>query len=93
MTPYARYQTATGSDIEIEIEIEGRADSELEIALDDIGAWNPAFDVTPSDLITAIVTDKGVIRPVSQGGGGAKKATFDVKAFVASQAAATTAAG
>ena len=26
-------------------------------------AVNPAFDVTPHDLITAIVTDKRVIRP------------------------------
>ena len=26
-------------------------------------AWNPAFDVTPADLITAIVTEAGVIRP------------------------------
>ncbi|MBW6486379.1 MAG: S-methyl-5-thioribose-1-phosphate isomerase [Syntrophobacterales bacterium] len=25
--------------------------------------WNPAFDVTPADLITAIITEKGVIRP------------------------------
>ena len=23
---------------------------------------NPAFDVTPNDLITAIITDKGVVR-------------------------------
>jgi len=27
------------------------------------GAWNPAFDVTPADLVTAIVTDQRVIRP------------------------------
>jgi methylthioribose-1-phosphate isomerase len=26
-------------------------------------AWNPAFDVTPADLITAIVTDRGVMAP------------------------------
>jgi methylthioribose-1-phosphate isomerase len=26
-------------------------------------AFNPAFDVTPADLITAIVTDEGVLRP------------------------------
>jgi methylthioribose-1-phosphate isomerase len=25
--------------------------------------WNPAFDVTPADLITAIVTDRGVVAP------------------------------
>jgi methylthioribose-1-phosphate isomerase len=25
--------------------------------------WNPAFDVTPAELITAIITEEGVIRP------------------------------
>jgi len=28
-----------------------------------VSVWNPAFDVTPHDLITAIVTEAGVIRP------------------------------
>ncbi|GAA2091565.1 S-methyl-5-thioribose-1-phosphate isomerase [Streptomyces albiaxialis] len=28
-------------------------------------AYNPAFDVTPPDLVTAIVTDRGVISPVT----------------------------
>ena len=28
-----------------------------------VGVWNPAFDVTPAELITAIVTDQGVFRP------------------------------
>jgi len=26
-------------------------------------AWNPAFDVTPAELIAAIVTERGVLRP------------------------------
>ena len=26
-----------------------------------IGVWNPAFDVTPSELIDAIVTERGVV--------------------------------
>ena len=26
-------------------------------------AWNPAFDVTPADLITAIITEVGIVRP------------------------------
>jgi methylthioribose-1-phosphate isomerase len=30
-------------------------------AAEDIGAWNPVFDVTPHTLIDAIVTEKGVI--------------------------------
>jgi methylthioribose-1-phosphate isomerase len=25
--------------------------------------WNPAFDVTPADLVTAFITDAGVLRP------------------------------
>ena len=33
------------------------------VAPDDCPVWNPAFDVTPCDLITAIVTEKGVHRP------------------------------
>ena len=28
-----------------------------------IAVWNPAFDVTPHDLITAIVTEAGVLKP------------------------------
>uniref|UniRef100_UPI0015F0865A S-methyl-5-thioribose-1-phosphate isomerase n=1 Tax=Pseudonocardia pini TaxID=2758030 RepID=UPI0015F0865A len=48
--------TATGA----EIEIEERDPSEVVRAVD---AWNPAFDVTPADLVTAIVTDTRVWRP------------------------------
>lgn len=29
-------------------------------------AFNPAFDVTPADLITALITERGVIRPVNR---------------------------
>lgn len=32
------------------------------VAPKDIKTYNPAFDVTPNDLITAIITDKGIIR-------------------------------
>lgn len=28
-----------------------------------IGCWNPAFDVTPAELITGIITEKGVFTP------------------------------
>jgi len=31
----------------------------------DVSVYNPAFDVTPADLIDAIVTEHGVIRPVN----------------------------
>jgi methylthioribose-1-phosphate isomerase len=30
-----------------------------------VSVYNPAFDVTPAELITAIITERGVIRPVS----------------------------
>jgi len=29
---------------------------------DGVKVLNPAFDVTPSDLVTAIITDRGVVR-------------------------------
>jgi len=35
----------------------------LEIAPAGIKVFNPAFDITPAELVSAIVTDKGVIRP------------------------------
>jgi methylthioribose-1-phosphate isomerase len=31
------------------------------------GAYNPAFDVTPPELVTAIVTERGVAHPVTPG--------------------------
>ncbi|TMR93525.1 S-methyl-5-thioribose-1-phosphate isomerase [Nonomuraea basaltis] len=51
------------------IEIEDRGADEVvsirgvRVAPEGTPALNPAFDVTPHDLITAIVTDKRVIRP------------------------------
>jgi methylthioribose-1-phosphate isomerase len=33
------------------------------LAPEGVSVWNPAFDVTPAELITAIITDKGIIRP------------------------------
>jgi methylthioribose-1-phosphate isomerase len=60
------------------IPIEQRPPQELthvggtRLAAEGIAVWNPSFDVTPASLITAIVTDVGVIWP-----------PFDVRAFVA----------
>ena len=48
------------------IDIEQRAGSEVRISAglgDDVAVWNPAFDVTPAALITAIISDAGVLRP------------------------------
>ena len=33
------------------------------VTLPDVDAFNPSFDVTPPDLITAFITEKGVIEP------------------------------
>jgi methylthioribose-1-phosphate isomerase len=49
------------------IPIETRAEAEVlnfggtRIAPEGIQAWNPAFDITPAELIDAIVTEKGVV--------------------------------
>ena len=44
------------------IPIEQRAPHEIRIAPED-DVYNPAFDVTPGDLIAGIITEYGVIRP------------------------------
>ena len=51
------------------IQIEQRPAAEVatlagaRVAPEGAGVWNPAFDVTPAALITAFVTDAGVLRP------------------------------
>ena len=53
-----------------EIKIEERDHNEVrfiggvQVAPDDMPVYNPAFDVTPPELITAIITDRGLIRPI-----------------------------
>jgi methylthioribose-1-phosphate isomerase len=32
-------------------------------APDGVGVFNPAFDVTPNELVTAIITERGVVKP------------------------------
>ncbi len=57
---------ATGADIPIELrsgEEIGTMWYEKPMAPAGIQYWNPAFDVTDHELITAIVTEKGVIYP------------------------------
>lgn len=52
-----------------DIPIEQRDPEELlavgdhKLAPEGARAWNPAFDVTPAELIDAIVTEKGIFRP------------------------------
>ncbi|MCL6610893.1 MAG: S-methyl-5-thioribose-1-phosphate isomerase [Peptococcaceae bacterium] len=35
----------------------------VRVAPEGVRVWNPAFDVTPARLISAIITDRGVVRP------------------------------
>jgi methylthioribose-1-phosphate isomerase len=37
------------------------------IAPDGSAAYNPAFDVTPAALVSALVTERGVTQPVTAG--------------------------
>ncbi|MFF5205937.1 S-methyl-5-thioribose-1-phosphate isomerase [Streptosporangium sp. NPDC000396] len=59
--------TPTGSRIEIEDRDPAEVLSvrDVRLAPEGTGVLNPAFDVTPHDLITAIVTERRVIRPGS----------------------------
>ena len=55
-----------------QIPIEERAAAEIthgfgrQTAPDGIDVFNPAFDVTPAELITAIITERGIIRSVNE---------------------------
>jgi len=49
-----------------EIPIEQRDATEIAGALDGVKVYNPAFDVTPAELIQALITERGVIEPVTR---------------------------
>ena len=55
-----------------QIPIEERSAQEIthgfgrQTAPDGIDVYNPAFDVTPAELITAIITERGAIRSVTE---------------------------
>jgi methylthioribose-1-phosphate isomerase len=57
-------ETATGDDIPIEqrspVEVTHHAGTQLTPY--HVGIWNPAFDVTPAQYVTAIITERGVLR-------------------------------
>jgi len=69
------YVAAPSSTIDLSLDsgaaipIEERSAAEVDrgfgvrIAPEGIGVFNPAFDVTPADLITAIVHEGGIVRP------------------------------
>ncbi len=62
------YVAAPRSTIDFSLEtgagipIEQRAPGEVRIVADD-DVYNPAFDVTPGSLVTAIITEYGIVRP------------------------------
>jgi methylthioribose-1-phosphate isomerase len=57
--------TAAGGDIPIEqrdpTEVHGTQPRVTPV--EGVTVWNPAFDVTPAELVTAIITEVGVLRP------------------------------
>lgn len=56
--------TKTGEDIPIEErnKDEVRYCHKIRLVPDEVEVYNPAFDVTPNELVTAIITEKGIIR-------------------------------
>jgi methylthioribose-1-phosphate isomerase len=64
--PISTFDLSLKSGEEIPIEERDRKEvthiKEHQLAPDGVGVRNPAFDVTPNDLINAIITDKGVAR-------------------------------
>ncbi|NOX57834.1 MAG: S-methyl-5-thioribose-1-phosphate isomerase [Planctomycetes bacterium] len=60
--------TPCGADIPIEMrsEDEVRHGFGLQTAPDNVKCHCPAFDVTPARLVTAMITERGIIKPVSQ---------------------------
>ena len=60
------YQTKTGADIPIEQRKAEEVTSmwyREKMTADGVKVYNPAFDVTDHSLITAFITEKGVLRP------------------------------
>jgi methylthioribose-1-phosphate isomerase len=67
VAPESTVDAGTASGAQIEIEDRGSAEvtgfGGVRTAPEGTTALNPAFDVTPAELITAIVTEKRVIQP------------------------------
>ena len=65
--PYSTVDLKIASGSEIEIEM--RSPDEVsyfgnrKVAPENIEIYNPAFDVTPAELITAIITERGILYP------------------------------
>jgi methylthioribose-1-phosphate isomerase len=59
--------TADGAAIVVEQRAAEEVTAVRGVPLAPVGAaaWNPAFDVTPAELVTALVSDVGIARPVT----------------------------
>ena len=68
--PSSTFDFALPSGEEIPIEVRGANEIThgfgLQTAPDDVAVYNPAFDVTPAQLITGIITERGVIQAVDK---------------------------
>ncbi|HEX7037666.1 MAG TPA: S-methyl-5-thioribose-1-phosphate isomerase [Pseudomonadales bacterium] len=60
--PSSTYDPATPSGAEVEIEERDAAEVLGDVAAP-VPVRNPAFDVTPAELVTGIVTERGIARP------------------------------
>ena len=70
--PLSTFDLTIASGAEIPIEERGAEEltsfAGVRTAPEGVGVWNPAFDVTPAELVTAIITERGVIQPVNEAG-------------------------
>jgi methylthioribose-1-phosphate isomerase len=65
--PRSSFDFAIGAGADIPIEMRGAREvtsfGDAPVARQDTNVFNPAFDVTPRHLITAFVTEYGIVRP------------------------------
>jgi len=70
--PYSTFDLSLASGADIPIEQRGAEEITegfgRRTAPRDVATYSPAFDVTPAELITALITDRGVIEPVTEAG-------------------------
>ncbi len=68
--PYSTFDMSLPAGDGIPIEQRGSAEITegfgRRTAPGDVKTYSPAFDVTPAELITAIITDRGIIQPVNK---------------------------
>jgi methylthioribose-1-phosphate isomerase len=65
--PFSTFDLSIDSGAQIPIEERNPSEithlGEIAIAPENTKVYNPAFDVTPAEYITAIITEKGIIKP------------------------------